>query len=127
MRESNGILEDLGAVIGFTATLRLVALRPGATLWVPNEYLTGHALAKIIGEAAMVRLVQHYPGERFDIPQLAEYDNLRLLPGLAKRISAGESPREIARVVGLTEQHIRRMRAQAEAFGLMDMVRRGGG
>lgn len=122
MRETNSILEDLCAAIGFTATMRLVALRPGYTLLVPVEYHPGSPLEKIVGESAMVRLVQDFGGERFAIPQLAEFDNLRLLPGLARRLSAGESPREIARVVGLTEQHVRRLRAQAEAFGLMDRV-----
>jgi hypothetical protein len=124
MRQTNSILEDICATIGFTATMRLVALRPGDTLLVPYEYCAGSRLEKIIGESAMARLVQDWGGEKFDIPQLAEFDNLRLLPGLALRLSAGESPREIARVVGLTEQHVRRLRAQAESFGLMEMVLR---
>lgn len=122
MIETNGTLEDVCAEIGFTATMRLVALRPGETIYVPVEYAPGHDLARMIGESRMARLVAAYGGEKFDVPTLSDFDNMRLLPGLARRISAGESVRAIAAVFGLTDRHVRRLRTQAEDLGLLSMV-----
>lgn len=122
MRQTNGTLEDICADIGFTATMRLVALLAGEQVYVPTKATSGHAIEKMIGERPFVRMVENYGGEVIRIPAMAEFDNLRLLPGLARRIAAGESTRDISRTVGLTEQHIRRLRAQAEELGLLPFV-----
>ncbi len=121
MREANGVLEDVCAEIGFTATMRLVALHPG-DLYIPDKVMDGHPIGLMIGDRAFSRLVDCWGGGKLTIPQLAEFDNLRLLPGLARRVSNGDSAKEIARTLGFTEQHVRRLRADAESVGLLPVT-----
>ncbi len=118
MRSGNGVLEDVSAVIGFTATMRLVALHPG-NLYVPMSIQPGCRLVTLVGERALAKLIEEWGGEQIEIPSLAEFDGLRLLPSLARRLAAGESTKDIARSIGLTETHVRRLRSDAEEFGLL--------
>lgn len=126
MRE-NGLLEDVAAVIGFTATMRLVALFGPGRLQVPVAAHADHAITRGIGEPAMRRLVAEWGGQSIELSGNADFHHARLVRAVACMFQAGMSPKDIGGVVGVTERHLRRLRTEAEEMGLMPLVLRASG
>lgn len=123
----NSVLEDICGEIGFTATIRIVALCGGGTLYVPTAAEEGHPMALAIGLSAWRRLVALWPGETLDVPLNAEYHHATRLRAVAALIQSGMAVKDIGGVVGLTERQVRRLRAEAEEIGLLPLVLRARG
>lgn len=123
----NGVLEDIAAVIGFAATSRMVALFGPGKILVPVAAHAEHAITRAIGEPAMRRMVAEWGGQVLELPMHADFHHARLLRAVACMLQGGMSPKDISGVVGVTERHLRRLRAEAEAMGLLPLVLRAGG
>lgn len=131
MREQNGVLEDVSAVIGFTATTRLVAIFGAApesrNLLIPVEAHPDHAITLAIGMPAMQRLVAEWGGQVLKICSNADFHHARLLRAVAVMLRDGMPPKDVAGVVGLTERQVRNLRSEAEGLGLLPLVLRAKG
>lgn len=120
----NSSLDDVAAVIGFTATLRLVAWYgdTNAQVYVPETAVEDHEFARLIGLAAFRRLAEEWGGQHLAFPTLDAYEEdcrNRLVKQLLER---GMSPREIARIVGLGERRVQQIRRTLEDAGLLPLI-----
>lgn len=120
----NGTLEDLGAVIGFSATIRLVSWYGGSTLNVPSEMRDAHPLNMIIGASAFKLLVEEWPGEAIKVPINAEYHESIRHRAVAALVAAGMVARDIGSVLYMTPRHVNRLRVEAEERGLLPKIMR---
>lgn len=131
MREQNGVLEDISAVIGFTATTRLVAIFGSGpdpkNLFIPVEANPDHAIAMAIGMSAMRRLVDEWGGQVIALCAHSDLHHVRLVRAVANMLKGGMPPKDVAIVVGLTDRQVRRLRTEAEEIGLMPLVLRAKG
>lgn len=121
---SNGIADDLAAVIGFTATLRLCAWYGdlNANLYVPAKAKPGHEIERLIGMAAFTRLCEEWGNETLSIPRLQGYEEdcrNRLLRDLLLK---GLSPREINRTLFIGERRVQQLRVHLEEAGMLPLV-----
>lgn len=122
MREQNGVLEDISAVIGFTATTRLVALFGPGNLLVPMNANADHAISRAIGQPAARALSAEWGGQVLKLCFHADYHHARLVRAVANMIKGGMPTKDVAIVVGLTERQVRNLRAEAEEMGLLPLV-----
>lgn len=128
MREQNGVLEDISAVIGFTATTRLVAIFGSGPepkqLLIPVSASPDHAITMAIGASAMRRLVEEWGGQVIKLCSHSDFHHTRLVRAVSSMLKDGMPPKDVAGVVGITERHVRRLRGEAEELGLLPMVLR---
>lgn len=122
MRSQNGVLEDIAAVIGFTATTRLVALFGPGKLLVPMNASADHAISLAIGLPAARALSTEWGGQVLGLCFHADYHHARLVRAVANMIKGGMPTKDVAIVVGLTERQVRNLRAEAEEMGLLPLV-----
>ncbi len=118
----NGIMEDVGAEIGFSAANRLIAVFGGATLYIPGDIPADHPIALVVGEPAAARMAQAFGGETIDLPDNEEFFRLRRTRQVAGLVRSGMSAREISTLVGVSGKQISRYRATAESMGLLPLV-----
>ena len=77
MELRNTTLDDISAVIGFSATLRLVAwFGDGSNLYVPNSAEDGHLLVRLLGLPSAKRLCEAWPGEHLAVPRLRDHEDV---------------------------------------------------
>lgn len=131
MREQNGVLEDVSAVIGYQATTRLVGIFGSAPeprkLLIPVEARPDHAIALVIGMPAMQRLVDEWGGQVLKICSNSDYHHLRRVRAVANMVKGGMSAKDVADELEITERQVRRLRIEAEEIGLLPLVLRTGG
>lgn len=125
----NSTVDDIAAVIGFTATLRLCAWYGDrkAPLYVPNAATPDHEVARLIGPAAFKRLVDEWGNEHLSISSLSQYEDdcrNRLVRDLFSR---GHSPSEISRITKLGERRLQQLRVHLEESGMLPVVLTGRG
>jgi hypothetical protein len=125
--KSNGVLEDVSAEIGYTATSLLVAWFGGANLYIPAAADENHPVSRLIGHAAFRRLVAAYGSETLWIPggHLEAMDRRDRL--IAERLARGAGTREIAAEFGITERRVQQLRIHVESKGLIPMILRARG
>lgn len=122
MREQNGVLEDISAVIGFTATTRLVGVFGPGKLWVQVEATPDHAISLAIGLPAARRLSAEWGGQVLELCANTDGHHARLVRAVANMIKGGMPTKDVAIVVGLTERQVRNLRAEAEGMGMLPLV-----
>lgn len=71
MQLRNTTLDDLAAIIGFTATARLAAWFGGKNLYVPAEVAPDSVLVSLIGMSAARRLQKEFKRQWLAMPSLA--------------------------------------------------------
>lgn len=114
----NSILDDLSAVVGYTATRKLAAWFGGRRLYVPQRASESHPLATLIGMPAFRALVREFAGDDdVFIPSSLEDERYLRDREIAERLAAGESAREIAARLSLTDRRIEQIR--------LDLAQRG--
>ncbi|QRQ86264.1 hypothetical protein [Cupriavidus oxalaticus] len=122
--KANGVLEDVSAEIGYTATSLLVAWFGGANLYVPAAADENHPVSRLIGLPAFRRLVAAYGSETLAIPEghLEEIDRRNRL--IAQLIAKGKGSKEIAQITGLTERRVQQLRTKIERMDLIPLIMR---
>lgn len=125
MRAQNSVLEDISAVIGFTATTRLVAIfgtDTGRNLLVPVVATEDHAIARAIGLPAARALSAEWGGQVLKLGAHADLHHARLVRAVANMIKGGMPTKDVAIVVGLSERQVRNLRTEAEDMGMLPLV-----
>lgn len=124
MEHQNGILEDIGAEIGFEATSELVAWFGGAQLYVPEVVTDEHPICRVIGLRRFERLVAMLGGETISLPENRRYDRSRRNRAIAAMVAEGYSDNAIADRHGITPNQIKNIRVKAEQLGILPMILR---
>jgi hypothetical protein len=92
-------------LIGDAAALKLVASYGGTRLYVAKSPRENSALARAVGWPAARRLARAYGGDELDVPRAEALRSKK-----RAILAASGSGREVARAVGTTERHVRRVR-----------------
>lgn len=119
----NTSLDDLSSVIGFSATLRLVAwFGDAGNLYVPVQAAEEQVIVKLIGLASAKRLSAEWPGEHINVPRLSDYEVDMRRGAIAKMLESGMSTREVSHVLQISERRVQQICRELETAGLIDVV-----
>lgn len=125
----NGILEDIGAVIGAGAALRLAGWQDGAPVYIPATATPDHRLCAILapddpaaGLELLTRLAAEFGGETICIPKAAELDYMRRRGQICRHLRRGVSVRCIAHQLGISERQVTNHRRWLEDAGLLPLI-----
>ena len=119
----NTTLDDVAAIIGFTATVQLsVWFANGNYLYVPITVDEDSRLSKVIGFSAAKRLSEEFPGEHLAVPRMSFYfrESKRFM--IARMLEQEFSTGEIAVHVAMTERRIQQIQRELEVAGLLRPV-----
>lgn len=116
-------LDDVAAVVGFSAALRLAAWYGDlGNLWVPREIDESQIIVKLIGLSAAKRLSQEWGGDWLAIPRLSGYEDDVKLRLIKRMLEKGFSAREVSNYVRLSERRVLQICRDLEARGLLDPI-----
>ncbi len=117
----NTILDDIAAVIGFSATLKLVAWFGGGNtnIYVPAVAEEGQLLPRIIGMAAARALSKEWPKKNLNVPRLHNYDTELRRRSIARMSEKGFSLREIAVQLQMSERRVSQVKEELRTSGLL--------
>ena len=123
MEQRNTTLDDISAVIGFSATLRLVAwYGAGSNLYEPIVAEKGHLLVRLLGMAAAKRLCETWPGEHLAVPRLRDHEDDLRKRFVARMIEKGFGTREIAGMQRISERRVQQILRELEVAGLVQVA-----
>ncbi len=103
---------ELADLIGLNPLLKLVEVRGGLPLYVPEKITKHHALANLIGIKAAKKLTEAYGGDSITIPNCATSIQELLHREIAERRNNGESEASVAADIGMWGRSIRRIHAK---------------
>lgn len=115
----NTTLDDLSAVIGFSATVRLVSHYGGRDLHVPAEVSELHPVAKLIGVSRMRHLVNVWPEERVSVPTLATIRQEIRHATVLRLMLHGIDEHTIAAMTDLGHRRVLQLKREFEREGLL--------
>ena len=116
------IIDEIGYVIGVTATMRFLALFGGTKLYIPEVMHKDHPIALGIGLDAATKLSETFSREHIDVPEGDDFNRLQRVRRIAGLLRIGTSPRDVAMLVGISTRHVSNCRVEAEALGLIPSV-----
>lgn len=105
-------LDDVCAVVGYTATRILAAWFGGQRLWLPKQYRTDHPLNLLLGQSATRKLIEAFPGERLAVPSASDDARYRRDRLVAEMLSQGASPSAVAQIVDSTPRAVETLRVE---------------
>ncbi len=109
-----GILQEIAALIGLPATLKLAQKYGGVRLYVPQLLPEDHVLVDLVGLEAARKLAEHYGGlVHFDIPK-ADAIRIALRNSKIRAEWPTLSQRELALKYCLTERQVRKILAMKQ-------------
>lgn len=112
-------LDDLAEVIGFTATLHLLALFGGTRIYIPETLPADHFLVRALGQHVAQTLSDHYAREQLEIPHAESFALLQRTRHVAALIRSGLDTVAIATLVGISNRQLNRYRENAKTLGLL--------
>lgn len=115
----NGLIEDVCAAIGYTATCTLVEWWGGKRPWIPVTLDEQHEFALILGMPAFRALVKAFGGTQLDVPTDHFREVIKRDRIVANLIPRGLGSKEIARCIGLKERQVLNIRQRLEAAGVL--------
>jgi hypothetical protein len=119
----NNTLDDVAAVIGFSATLRLAAwFGDGTNVYIPETVADGQVLAKLIGLSAAKKLTQEWGGQHLALPRLRAYEDDLRKRLVGRMLEQNFGTREISVHVRISERRVQQIARELEAAGLIDVV-----
>lgn len=122
MAQPNSTIEDVCAVIGFTATTRLIDWFGGNNIYVPSEPSDDHTLACIIGMPAMRALCLEFGDLTVWIPSTVHTAHIATKKQVAELLRKGGGSRSVSDATGLSQRQVQRIRRELEEFGLLPQV-----
>lgn len=119
---SNTTLEDISAVIGFTATLRLSAWYGDGigNAYVPLLAEDGQVIARLIGLPAAKALSKEWGGEHLAVPRLRDYEDDMRKKAIARMSEKGFRNREIAAHLRISEKRVQQICRELDMAGLIN-------
>lgn len=118
-------LDDIAAVVGFAATVRLCAWYGDASyLYVPLKVDGEHHLVRLIGRSAANRLSKEWGGEHLAIPSSTGYDQAVRYKMIGFLITKGCTAREVAQLVHVSPRRVQQVCRELEAAGLIPVIAR---
>ena len=117
----NTNLEDIAAVIGFSATLKLVAWFGGGStrVYVPAVAEDGQLLPRLIGMAAAKQLSKAWPREHIHVPTMHNYGVELRNRHIARMTQEGCSVRDIAAQLQISERRVYQIADDLRSAGLL--------
>lgn len=117
-------LEDIAAVIGLTATLRLSAWFGDGTsnAYVPTGAEEGQLLVRLIGMPAAKALSKEWGGEHLAIPRLRDYEDDMRKKAVGRMFEKGFSSRETAAHLRISERRVQQICRELALVGLIASV-----
>ena len=100
-------LVDIAEALGLRIALRLMAEFGGQELRIPKKPGTNHPILKALGEADGLALCQYLADDKIYVPHGRPARNARA--AVQDLEAKGRSRGEIARLLGLSQRHVRRM------------------
>ena len=122
--QSKTTLEDISAVVGLTATLRLAAWFGDGTsnAYVPQEAEEGQLLVRLIGLPAAKALSKEWGGEHLAVPRLRDYEDDMRKKAIGRMFEKGFGSREIAAHLRISERRVQQICRELEVAGLIAIV-----
>lgn len=118
----NGVVEDIGAVIGYTACSALVDWFGGGYMRIPNQLDPSHPICKVIGEPAFRRLIADFGGTKMWIPLDYQREQDRRDRMIAVMFHLGLGTKQIAAITSMSERHVQLVRQRVEDLGLLPLI-----
>lgn len=123
MEIRNTTLDDIASVIGFSATLRLVAwFGDGTNLYVPLVAEDDCLLARLLGLPMAKKLCETWPGEHLAVPRLRDHEDDVRKRFVARTIEKGFGTREIAGMLRVSERRVQQILRELEVAGLVQVA-----
>lgn len=123
METRNTTLDDLSAVIGFSATLRLAAwFGDRGNLYIPDKVEEGQLLVKLIGMSAAKKLTEEWGLQHLSVPRLTSYEEDERKRTIAWLLEHGASTKQIARELRRSERRVQQIQRELEAAGLIQIM-----
>ena len=123
MELKNSTLDDLAAVIGFTATIRLSAwFGDQGNLYVPASAEDGQLLVRLIGLSAAKKLSEEWGQQHISVPRLTGYEDDMRKRFIGFMLARGCSTREISSLARVGERRVQQVCRELEAAGLIPVI-----
>lgn len=123
MASQNTTLDDIAAVIGFSATMRLSAwFSNGSSLYIPEQLTDDCLLVKLVGRSAAERLSKEWPKKLVWVPTMSGYDELRRRRVIHRMLEQKFGSKEIARTIGMSEKRVLQITRELEEDGFLDPI-----
>jgi len=119
---TNGIVEDISAEIGYTATTTLIDWLGGTSLYVPQFATEDHMIEKLIGPSAFRHLVDAFGNSILNLPIDYRRERTQRNRLIGALIAKGIGATEIAKISGISLKQIGHVRADLESAGLLPFV-----
>lgn len=117
------MLDDLAAVIGFSATLRLAAwFGDRGNVYIPKSCKDGQLLVRLIGMPAAKLLTEKWGNEHLNIPRLGAYDDDLRRRQVGRMIEHNMRTNEIANHMRMSERRVQQIVRELEATGLIQIL-----
>lgn len=119
----NTTLDDLAAVIGFTAAAKLSAwFFENQNLYVPLVFEEDSKLVRIVGISAAKKLSENFPGEHIAVPSLSFYTREYRRAEIARMLESDVGTDEVAKHFDMTERRVQQIQRELEVAGLLRPV-----
>ena len=119
----NTTLDDLSAVIGFAATLRLSAwFGNGGNVYVPEHAMEGQLLVKLIGLSAASALSAEWGLQHISVPRLSGYEDDVTRRMVGRMFEHGMGSREVAMHMRISERRVQQICRELECAELISIV-----
>ncbi len=123
MELKNTTLDDLAAVVGFSATLRLAAwFGDRGNVYIPDKCEDGQLLVKLIGLSAAKKLTEEWGHQHINIPRISQYEEDLTKRKIGRALAHGMAPREIANNERMGERRVQQICRELEVAGLIEIV-----
>jgi hypothetical protein len=108
----NSNLDDVCAIVGYTATRKLAAWFHGRNLYVPSNPRPDHPVERLIGESAFRQLVKEFGGKQIWVPTPAEDHRYFVERVMSEQMAQGMTDEQLVEAHGLTPERVRQLRAE---------------
>jgi hypothetical protein len=112
---SHKTFDELSNSIGAVPALKLCSFFHGTSLYVPQKWVHGHIIEKLIGREAFDYLIRGHGNETINIPELEMLD-LRRAGRLHQLLKLGCSDTLAAQLIGVSKRQIHNIKTQLLSF-----------